>query len=83
MTDLAAIECQDSDSDVHAYIAQMFPNGAIKTVLLLSPPDAGRDLFNYQTVVNYQKELQDHYPKLILKLKIGLQKIDGSDKIEP
>lgn len=49
MTDLAAIERQDSDSDVHAYIAQMFPNGAIKTVLLLSPPDAGRDLFNYQT----------------------------------
>jgi hypothetical protein len=40
-------------------------------------------LRNYRTVEIYQDKLQDHFQKLILKLKIGQQKMNGSEKIEP
>jgi hypothetical protein len=79
-----AIEAGDAAAQVEANkkIAELAFENAKLQQRKTKPQLNRKHLLNYRTVDNYQIKPHNKCLKLILWLKIGLQKIDGSEQIE-
>ena len=79
-----AIESQNADLQVTANkkIAALALENANLQMRKKQKPVEQEKPVQLSEVVDYQNKRQEHYQKLIRKLKIGLQKIDGSEQIE-